>query len=424
MIPAAARSPRRPEQNDAITFTRLGYPIGGWNPAPNPVHIDGATYIGTIGVDTAGNIQVAKYDETTKAFTLSPFIDNGYADWHDAPGVLVRSSDKKILIAYSAHGTTPVLNVALSTNAEDVSAWGAGTDISSTLGTHNNSYPTLTQLSGESGKIYLFWRYFNTGTNQSLWYLSTSTDGGSTWSAGHNYWSPGANNRQGYSLWSSDNNSRIDFVAGDDSSNGGGLAGSASAYHFYYTGGNFYKTDGTLIGAASSTTVTPSTATKIYDGSTNGSMLVPGGVANNGSGPCATLLCLNAADNGSPSSPTHPLNFWYATYSGGTWTTNVIEADGQAPNYNIGTGNAVPDPNDPTVVYACQFPGNVSKNVTANAGASWTTTQLTFDTDPLSVNLYPVPVRGASPTVKVVWMYGPQPAFFTAYPMTWALRGA
>lgn len=388
--------------------------VGGFTSATPVLHVDGSTYIGTI--TTAGNIAVGQYNESTKAWTLSPDIATGFADWHDAPGILVRSSDKKILISYSGHGG-PKCFTALSTNAEDVSSWGAPVDITASIGTSSFTYPTLCQLSGESGTIYLFWRDDPSGTAQ--WYYSTSTDGGATWAAGKIFWQCAAG-KQGYVFWDSDNTARIDFIAGDDSANFGN--GAVNVYHFYYSAGNFYKSDGTLIGATSSTAVTPATATKIYDGATNGSFLQPSGVVTNGATPRCGLLALNAADNSNPSAPTHPINFWYAVYSGGTWNVNLISADGAPASFSPpGLGNVAPDPNDATTVYVNKFKGQVWKYVTPDGGATWSSTQITNDS--YNVNSYIEPVRGSSPPLKAIWLYGPQAPSYEIFPQFWTVRG-
>lgn len=361
-------------------------------------YYNGNTYIGYM--DPQGNVRVASYHHSSRAVTISPAIVTGLnSNWHLGPAVLVRSSDHKIVIAVSA--VTSVY-IAISTNAEDVSAWGTATDISSSLGGSTYVFANLFQLSSESGKIYLC--YANQVTSPSVAYaccFSTSTDGGSTWAAQTKIYIPNTTSKPEFAF-SSDFNSRIDFLVADGQAS---ADTSASLYHFYYTGGSYYKSNGAAAGG--SAPYTPSNITKVYDGATNGIVRSPMSIMTNGGNPVGSWAAYNTAGAGSNE------NYWYGSCSGGTWTVNkiddmgaVIEVPGSAE------GDACVDVTDPNTVFVSKKVSGrwqLFKYVTANGGTSWASTQLTFDTSDSSLagDVKPVPPINAVSALRCLWLSGP-----------------
>lgn len=396
MTVVALRVPRQPPASSSASWQKLvDMPGGAWPGSGNTInatYYNGHTYIGYI--DANGAIRVASRNHTTHAVTVSPAIASGFSvDLHTAPGVLVRSSDHKILVAYTAQATNH-MNIAISTNAEDVSAWGTPTDIASTLaGGGQYTYAGLFQLSGESGKIYLYYRDGLDATGKLCY--STSSDGGATWAAQTVLYQ--ATNGAYWSL-DSDGVSRIDFAVSDGNAASGD---TASLYHFYKSGSSsYFKTDGTAITAT--LPLAPANLTKLYDGSANGSVRVPYSIIGAG-GPYVVLAAANTGGWA-----THPENYWYAIYSGGSWNIHDITDAGVIPNNDLFEGGATLDAIDPTRVYLTRSSGGnyqVYLYETSDGGATWTSTLLTSDTGD-NQNYHPVSPRNADSRLRCLWSSG------------------
>lgn len=371
------------------------------------------TYIGL--VDGDGNARVASYTHSTKTWTLSPAIVTGLGiDTHAGPSVLVRSSDHKLLLAVASHDGVHIY-VAVSTNAEDVSAWGAASDISSTLGGTSYTYANLFQLSGESGKIYLFYRDEQDSVTSGVLCFSTSTNAGSTWAAQTVLYKN--TNKQCYWAVSSDDTSRIDFVVSD-----GNVIDNAigSVYHFYYSGGSRFKSDGTTISA--SLPLAPSNITKIYDGATNGYTRAPYDVVTNGGNPCAVWAVYDPAGSGSNE------HYWYGSCSAGTWTVNEITNTGSTPDANFQEGGCAIDTTNASRVFVSKKTSSVwqmFKYETGNSGSTWTNTQLSSDSNGQptdAYNLRPRSPRDAVSALSALWCFGPHWSFSSAEPPAAQLR--
>ncbi len=416
------RPPVRPASSGATSFTLTG-PAKGWagfDEINSCVYYNGNTYFGF--VDNAGGIHVGSYNHATKMVTLSPVIVTIIPDVHCTPSVIVRQSDQKLVIACSPHDTVPAVHmyVAVSTNAEDVSAWGSATDIKTSLGGSSYTYPKLVQLSGESGKIYLFYRDEQSGGATAAIAYSTSTDGGATWAAQTTLYK-NAGTHQPYWGIESDDVSRIDFVTTDGSAAAGDA--TASLYHFYYTGGSRYKSDGTLISA--SLPLAPSNLTMIYNG-TNGGMRSPYSITV-GPSPFATWATFDPAGSGSNEL------YWYGTCSsGGVWTVNEIVDTGAPPVTGFSEGGVYLDKIDQTIVYVSRKVSGfmqIYRYQTADSGATWTSTAITSDSNGQfgdSLNLRPISPRHAVADLRALWCFGPHyvdhdsyeasPALIRGYP--------
>lgn len=375
-------------------------PGGSWPSIITPAsYYNGHTYFGYIdGGD--GSVRVASFNHATHAIVTSPAIVSGFAiDLHSAPSVLVRSSDHKIVIAVAAHDSAN-LYIAVSTNAEDVTAWGTATDISGSLGASEFTYANLFQLSGESGKIYLFYR--NQPSTTAILAMATSTDGGATWTAQTSLYE---NSTKGV-YWSigSDDTSRIDFVSTDGYAPSGD---TASVYHFYYSGGSYFKSDGTLITA--SLPLAPSNLTKIYDGTTNGNATAVLAVVG-GSSPVAVWEAANTAGYSG-----HPENYWYAAYSGGAWNVHKVDDAGAAPNGGLSSGGLTIDRTNISRLFVSRSPSSNYQMYlyeTSDGGATWTPTALTADSGDTQ-NFHPISPRNAASGLSAIWCSGmarPEPA--------------
>lgn len=396
MTTALLRVPRQPPVPVDAGFYLVGAPaafVGGDN-VKSACQYNGVTYVGF--VDGDGSARVASYNHASRAVVVSPAIVTGLTpDIHASPSVLVRSSDHKLLVAVAPHDAAHMY-VAISSSAEDVSAWSAATDIASTLAGTTYTYAHLVQLSGESGKIYLFFRDRQTGPTNVLAY-STSTDGGSTWSAETALYKNA--NKQSYWAIATDSVSRIDFAVSDGAAS---VGDSASLYHFYYSGSARYKSDGTSITA--SLPLGPTDITKIYDGATNGSVRIPYSIPPGG----ATVAWASYDPAGSG----QPELYWYGTYSGG-WTFNEIDSSGSVPDTNFSEGGLAIDPLDSSVVYVSRKDSagywQIFRYETSDSGATWTFRPLTSNQDGSAasvLNLRPIAPRDALANLRCLWCFG------------------
>lgn len=417
MTVAALNVQRKPPLPSPDAWFRLntGQHVAGWAGSDlvgNAVTYNGRTYIGLIDGD--GTVRVVSYNHATKTPTLSPAIVAGLAvDNHNAPAVMVRQSDSKLLIAVCQHSDT-VMYVAVSTKAEDVSAWGSATNIASSIGAVNYTYPVLVQLSGESGKIYLFYREQRNGADvapATLCY-STSTNGGSTWAAQTRLYE-NATSVKPYWAIDSDSASRIDFCTTDGDAKFGE---SASVYHFYYDGSR-RKTDGTVISSA--LPLAPSDLTKIYDSSNGNARAVY--TIIHGANPVALWTAYD------PAGSSQPQKFWYGSYSAGAWSVHEVDDQGSAPDADFGEGGAYIDRTNGNRIY---FSRKVSSlwqiqiYETTDGGATWTAIKtLTADSEVSQKNLRPISPKNAVTDLPVVWLYGQNWLSTPVEPSLGQLRG-
>ncbi len=403
------------------SFFTLTGPSKGWTGADlnsSCVYYNGKTYFGF--VDGSGGVRVGAYTHASRSTVISPAIVTIIPDIHCTPSVIVRQSDQKLLLACSPHNLTPSVHmyIAVSTNAEDVSAWGAATDINSTLGGTSYTYAKLVQLSGESGKVYLFYRDEQDSQANAALCFSASTNGGSTWAAQTTLFKR-TGGHQPYWAIDSDDTSRIDFVTSDGSAAAGDA--TASLYHFYYTGGSRYKSDGTLISA--SLPLAPSDLTLVYNG-TSGGVRAPYS-AKAGPSPFGAWASYDPAGSGSNE------HYWYGTCdSGGTWTVNEIVDAGTPPVTGFAEGGVYLDRTDPTKVFLSRKVSGfmqICLYETADSGATWTNTQITSDTAGQfgdSLNLRPISPRNAVPALRALWCFGPHYVDHDGYETsTAAIRG-
>ena len=401
MIRSLTYTPKLPPVSASQWFELVGSPCGwvGSDIVSGAVYYNGKTYFGFIDLNSAA--RVATYDHASGHVAISPAVvaTNLVADVHCTPSVMIRASDHRLVLAVAPHDNVPSVHlyVAVSTNPQDISSWNAPTDIASGLGGTSYTYAKLIQLSGESGRIYLFYRdEQNTGATSALCY-STSTDGGATWSAQTTLYKQA--NAQSYWVIETDDTSRIDFAVSDGTAF---YAQPSSLYHFYYQSGSFYKTDGTLI--TTTPPFSPSDLTKVYD-SSNGYVRVPYSIAG-GSSPAIGWAAWDASGSGANE------KYWYGVWSGGAWHVNAVLDQGAPQTAYFSDGGIAIDKTSPNTVYVARLIASnwqIIKAVTSDNGASWTTTRLTNDTGLVgdTYNLRPISPHNAVGGLKVAWSFGP-----------------
>lgn len=194
------------------------------------------SYIGFLAA--SGEYGVACYDHASGVWTHGSFT----AAWglipddHNCPVLYVRT-DGKIVAVYAPHGTSANTEVRISTNAGDVTSWGAATSIAHSVAV---TYTQLHYLPTSGSLIFLC----RAGGSNS-YYMVTSSDEGSTWGSPVEVWNPTLGGGNGYVITRNDGDDRIDLICNDSHPNNGGT----KVYHSYYNGTaeTWYKTDGTAM---------------------------------------------------------------------------------------------------------------------------------------------------------------------------------
>lgn len=323
---------------------------------PQGVYYNGKTFFGS--VTTTGYGYVSCYNHTTGRVTT---FNLGYigVDSHCCPVLWVRP-DGKIVAFWSAH-TGATLYWRITSYAGDISTWASTQSKAVT----NITYPTPVYLSDES-TLYLFFRG-GPSDDQSKWSYVKSSDNGETFGDVVEFFL-GAGALE-YLKIVSDGVGIIHFVNSCNPNQ------SPSVYHFYYDGGNFYQTDGTLIGDIDDFPILHSEATVVYDSGDVGHYdAFRADIALLAGSP--VILFVTYVDVGN-----NDIRLNYAKWSGSAWLFYEVSAI----NYVIvsdpyDTGSAMFNQDDPTEVWFSKEVSSileVFKAVTSDGGETWTPMQIT-----------------------------------------------
>lgn len=387
-----------------IPFALTAAPNGGWVwfSDPRAVYDNGYTFVGY--TDNDGNYVAARYNHATGAVDQTFVLyTSSVIDDHQNPVFLVRASDSRLLAFYRDTSAGECL-IRVSTNPDDVSAWGAPTDVMSQLGAATRYYHRPHELPGESGTPMYLWLSTNdiSGLAKIFGY-SKSTDGGTTWST---YTSIYQCTTWVYEKMVVNGTDRFDFAVTDNHP----TDGATSIYHFYYHAGSYYKSDGTLITAGLPFSQTA--PTKVYDGSSISSWIWDIAID-----PATSRPILVFATFPTPSSD-HRYN--YAAWNGTVWVVNQICTAGGPIATNLGfdpgqtyySGGVSLDHTDPSIVYVSRNIGSqweIWRYHTADGGATWTSVQLT--TGSAQPQVRPVGIRGRVNDLAALWLNGSYPDY-------------
>lgn len=365
-------------------------PNGGWNQQSDhkAAYYNGKTYLAW--VDSSGNVEIAAYDHSTETlsliFTLHAALE---ADVHVSPSVLVRDSDKRIMVVYTKHDQN-VFYARVSTNPEDVTAFATEQELDSVLGGTTYTYPTIFQQLGQAGDpVVVMYRDVQGITTGTLAYTyTTDHDTSPTWQAQTDlYENPGF-----LSYWkaSCDGNIRIDVIATDGHPT---TDAPTKLYHMYSSATDWHATDGSTL---SGMPFGPSDLTEIDDGS-HGSCW-PMGVVANGGNPCAIYWRGTYGEG--------DMDIMYARWNGSAWVKNLVANVGASGSF-YAPGGAVIDEQDPDIVYAALWNGErfaVYRMVSADNGATWSSTPIdSGDTDDV---VWPAVVLNGASELRVIWLSG------------------
>lgn len=302
-------------------------------------------------------------------------------DDHNNPSLLRRSSDGRIIAHYSKHAADATYYQRISTNPDDMTSWGAQTDLGTTIGATLYAYANLIEI---TDGIFTFPRAQASGDTFYTWGFTKSTDQGATWAA----WTKLFNepNQRSYTRARRRAPNKINVFC-NDGHPGEYIPGQNSTYHLFYDAGTWKKTDGTALGAPP---YRPSTTlTKVYDATQTG---VSSWILDAALDADANPACVF----GTFPVPSLDHRYRYGRWNGAAWvTTEICPAGGTM--YPVGDegqpyyiGGACIDQDNPNIVYLSREVGTggphrnggwfqLFKAVTADNGATWTLTQLTSD---------------------------------------------
>lgn len=401
-----ARSAGTPPLGDA--FKLADAPEGGWTwfTDPRAVHYNGTTYYGYLK-GTNGDVIIRSYEHATNTLSSETVLHAALeTDDHDDPAVFIRPSDGKIRVWYSAHLAANYYT-RLSTNAEDISAFGSETNLDSTFGLTQYTYANPIYLSNSDGAgdaLYHFFRNHTAGIPS--WYYAASANEGTTWDAIVEL------HTLTYSRLEGDGVGAVHCVASDHPA-----GGNTKIYHLYRESAAWRQSDGTSMGA---TPFDAADMTVVYDGGAKKTWIHD--IALDGSGDPVVVFVKFESDTDH--------RYWYGRWTGSAWDTNeIVAAGGPIPTDSVGanpletyySGGIVLDHEDPTIAYASVGLGSdlweIRRYVTADGGATW-------DYDVISPtggkNVRPAAVRDHDGTVRVLWMRGTYASYVDYSVGTWA----
>lgn len=369
---------------------------GNYVSSPRAIYYNGKTYLGW--VEPSGAIRVAQYTHSTKALstpvTLATLTSSDGVI-HNSPSILVRDSDKKIMVAVSQDEfPTGVTEVFVSTSAEDATAFGAATVIDNTQ--WDPSYPILLQLpSVANDPIYYFVRWYDTGASTFYTGYYLSTDGGANWSAFQKVWQPVSTNAQ-YHTIIGDGASRIDFFV---TTTNRAPATPSAVYHAYFDGssGNLYKSDGTLIGAITAGPYSATSGTLVQDTSLGSARTDSAGYS--AGKPHAVVL----VNDGNTSTD---VLVRCARWTGSAWQVNAVTNAGGIAGSWFQSSGAI-DWSDPNVIWTPKKVGSyfeMHRYVSSDSGSTWAGAQLTLGS--MRDNLMPIAPVNAAAGMQAVWGNG------------------
>lgn len=408
---------------------RLVAPDGAWtwfNDERAIMH-QGSLFSGYVKAN--GQYGVSRYDPATGKHydMIVSTTTSQQQDDHNNPSFTVLP-DGKLMILYSKHGSESRFyqRTSLVPLPSAASDWGAEIQRATPAGT---TYANTYLLSGEGNKIFNFHRCINYNPT-----LSTSSDLGATWATAVHFIKTGAGGTRPYPRYVSNHSDRIDLIYTD----GHPRDVANSVYHLYYKGGNFCKTDGTVVKALASLPLD-------HDAGERGSVIYQYSAAAWAAGqgpddfiPTARgwtwdihygadgnpVVAFQVQRDGAAWSDAR-IYYYYARWNGSSWEKKFIAQAGR-PLYSGETdygGGMCLDPQDPNVVYissnaaqpfslsdvdnvplAANARYEIYRGVTSDGGKTFVWEQITKDSQ--ADNLRPIVPENHGYQRGLVWFYG------------------
>jgi hypothetical protein len=302
-----------------------------------------------------GNVEVTSFDLTTGVKVRATLHEGRseaerrlWYDDHSAPAFLVRP-DGRLLAMFTQHDEPAKIHYRLSQSPGDATAWDPEQVFipspSSNI-TYSNTF-LLTAEQQPRGRIYDFFRGLDDSYKPSFIF---SDDWGATWKTGNvTIQVPGKFKQRPYVRYASNGRNEIHFIFTE----GHPAEFDNSVYHAFYKAGQFYRSDGTLIGALSKGLESPSAATSIFKGDANNVAWVSDLQIDESGRPYAVYSVQKNSAHLSPGKGGMDCRYRYARWDGSRWIDQEIAYAGTRlyPGEDDYTGNIALDPHDARIAY-------------------------------------------------------------------------
>jgi len=304
-----------------------------WHQRPLAVHYKGEkdkTYIGSI--TNTGDVQITSYNHETKELKKNTLFTikegEGGGDDHNSPAILIRNSDKRIIVFWAGHFSTTCY-YAISKEPEDISLFSEVREIENPRGWY--SYVQPIELTAEN-KIYLFTRRtYEKDPSVRVWDINVSYDNGERFTREKPLWYESDTNAP-YAEVYSNNVDTIYFLRSDWMKDKFSYVRKYLNF-CYYKEGAFYKADGSKIVDYKKLPISDRTKLDlIYDSDTEGDTgfvySKDVGVDEEGN-PVAVFTTMDEKNVN---------HYWYAKWNGTEWIKSYIVEAG----YSIAEANTQP----------------------------------------------------------------------------------
>lgn len=373
-----------------LALTALGH--GGWTQKPKARALWHAAYTYVGQMSAAGDVEIVVIPDSTSVggapITLHASFE---VDTHAAPALVVRSSDNRLVVIYSAHGgSTMYRRTSVNTLDSDPTISGGFAAEATAFTGSSMTYPMAFERTAESSSPLYVW--FREGI--TLTYRK-STDGGVTWTSPVSVYADGSR-RTYWDIALAADGWRFDFVVTSTTADDDQLG---SIYHFFADDEDYKASDGTVIGDPPHSPATG--ITLVYDEADAGKawshdlIYVAGEPA----------FILGIADGWSPAGGVDT-EYRYALWNGSAWDLSTILGSAGAGQFDPMYGCL--DQEDPTVAYVIRRISDRTqlwRYVTADGGATWG--DATRIASSGAENIYPVAVKDhPTPGLALVWDNG------------------
>lgn len=396
-----AQASTSPTMNQAISADLPLRDGGGWCwfSDPRAVQYNGKTYVGWIAPN--GSIGISQIDHATKRRHYYTLAANFEQDDHDNPSIYIRP-DGRILVTWALHNDPVGLHYKISTNPEDITAWGSEQTIATPDGAVSYNNPRyLSSLD----RLYQHFRCRTGATSTRPHRICYSDDDGATWSAPTILFT--TPNHRPYVKSQTNGVDRIDWYLTQGNPGENGLI--TDVYHAIskVVGGELkhYRSDGTTEITAP---ITVTSLDKVYDSTASGVSGWVWDLQYGADGHPRVLMERAVSDTDN--------RYIFSRWDGSAWTTPVeICTAGPRITTDVSseyTGGLCFARGTVDTVIASRMSGvggyaNLEKWNTSDNGANWAkVSDVTTDTTNGIINGRPYVPKDAASDVELLWWRG------------------
>ena len=369
-----------------------------WFQDERAVIYDGKMTVASI--TRSGDVQATTWDFAKGSIFVKTLRPDFTGDDHNVAALLVRR-DGRLVAFYAKHHREPRMYYRVTTRPRDATDWEPEQSYDAGV-TSMFTYANPFQLPAEENRIYNFWRGIDFNPT---W--SASDDNGRSWSDGanHIYFKKG---ERPYVKYASNNVDTIHFAFTEAHPD---RPIQTSLYHAFHRKGSLYTSEGKVVRKLSDGPITPSEATKIYDGKNS-----PTGEA------WVWDMALDSSGNPVIAYTSHlspnDIRYRYARWTGSAWRDRQIAFGGTRlyRSQEFYAGGICLDPDNPDVVYLSSDVNlhdgkphrsghyEIYKGVSRDGGKSWEWLPVTAGSG--QDNLRPIVPANHPGDTFVLWFRG------------------